>query len=235
MNRIKLPQLFIQFITNLFTNHTNQIFTPFGLTDPYNLLVEIDQKKVIYPLLWCIYYDSLLSYIQNKMSLGYEIITNNFSNIQEIVNNTLIGTLSEHVPDTAFIDNTTWIAKSIEDLQSILTIANSFCTLNDILINDDKATLLTNNKEYTGKKVTLQIVATTSVINTEPIQQATRVLGIWISMTTSKISVTDQLKDEITKDCNYLWSKKVTDKQMLYIFNTVIVLRLEFKSQLTFI
>src|ERR1044072_4926948 len=54
-------------------------------------------------------------------------------------------------------------------------------------------------------------------------------------MTTSKTSVTDQLKDEITKDCNYLWSKKVTDKQMLYIFNTVIVPRLEFKSQLTFV
>ena len=63
MNRIKLPQLFIRFITNLFTNHMNQIFTPFGLTDPYDLLVEIDQGEVICLLLWCIYYDLLLSYI----------------------------------------------------------------------------------------------------------------------------------------------------------------------------
>ena len=51
MNKIKLPQLFIRFITNLFTNHTNQIFTLFGLTDPYDLLVGIDQGEVIYPLL----------------------------------------------------------------------------------------------------------------------------------------------------------------------------------------
>src|ERR1043165_1878595 len=87
MNRIKLPQLFIRFIINLFTNRSNQIFILFGLTDSYNLLVGIDQGEVICLLMWCIYYDLLLSYIQNKTFLEYEIITNNFSNIQEIVNN----------------------------------------------------------------------------------------------------------------------------------------------------
>jgi len=51
MNRIKLPSLFIHFITNFFTNCTNQIFTPFGLTDLYNILVGIDQGEVICPLL----------------------------------------------------------------------------------------------------------------------------------------------------------------------------------------
>ena len=54
-------------------------------------------------------------------------------------------------------------------------------------------------------------------------------------MSKSKSYIIDQVKEEITKDYNYLWSKKVTDKQMLYIFNTVIVPKLEFKSQLTFI
>ena len=87
--------------------------------------------------------------------MGYEISTNNFSSIEEIINNTSNDTLSEHIPDTAFIDDTTWIAKSVENLQSILSFTNSFCILNDILINNDKATLLTNNKEYAGKMVTL--------------------------------------------------------------------------------
>ena len=77
MNCIKLPPLFIRFITNLFTNRFNRIFTPFGLTDPYNILVGIDQGEVICPLLWCIYYDPLLSFIQNKTSLGYELKTHN--------------------------------------------------------------------------------------------------------------------------------------------------------------
>ncbi len=51
MLRLKIPFLFITFITNLFTNRTNQIFTYHGITDPYNVLVEIDQEEVICPLL----------------------------------------------------------------------------------------------------------------------------------------------------------------------------------------
>src|ERR1044071_2870572 len=54
-------------------------------------------------------------------------------------------------------------------------------------------------------------------------------------MLKSKFYVIDQVKNEITKDCNYLWSKKITDKQILYIFNIVIIPQLEYKTQLTFI
>jgi len=63
LRKLKLPEGFINFITNLFTKHSNQIFTPFRLTNQYNALVEIDQREVIYPLLWYIYYNPLLSYI----------------------------------------------------------------------------------------------------------------------------------------------------------------------------
>ncbi len=52
LNKLKLPNSFINFITNLFTNHSNQIFIPFGLTDKYDMLVRIDQEEVICPLLW---------------------------------------------------------------------------------------------------------------------------------------------------------------------------------------
>ena len=51
MTRLKIPAPFITFITNLFTKRTNQIFTYHGITDPYNVLVEIDQGEVICPLL----------------------------------------------------------------------------------------------------------------------------------------------------------------------------------------
>src|ERR1044071_2020837 len=235
MNRIKLPQLFIRFITNLFTNRFNRIFTPFGLTDPYNILVGIDQGEVICPLLWCIYYDPLLSFIQNNTTLGYELSTYDWSTVNDLVSDSQSSCLSERIPDTAFIDDTTWIAKSITDLQDILAIAQSFCSLNDIWINNDKATLLTNNQLHAGKECTLLVNSTSTVVKIEPINSVTRVLGVWISMSKSKSYVIDQIKDEITKDCNYLWSKRITDKQMLYIFNTVIVPRLEYKSQLTFI
>ncbi len=51
MTRLKIPSSFITFITNLFTNRTNQVFTHHGITDPYNVLVGIDQGEVICPLL----------------------------------------------------------------------------------------------------------------------------------------------------------------------------------------
>jgi len=73
MLHLKIPSPFITFITNLFTNHTNQIFTYHGITDPYNVLVGIDQGEVIYPLLWCIYYNLLLCYIQDQPDLGYQL------------------------------------------------------------------------------------------------------------------------------------------------------------------
>ncbi len=50
-NRLKLPNGFITFITNLFTNHSNQIFIPFRLIDKYDVLVRIDQREVICSLL----------------------------------------------------------------------------------------------------------------------------------------------------------------------------------------
>jgi hypothetical protein len=132
MNHIKLPSLFIRFISNLFTNRSNRVFTPFGLTDPYNILVGIDQGEVICPLLWYIYYDPLLSFIQNSTSLGYELKSNNWSSIDDIISDSQTSPLQERIPVTAFIDDTTWIAKFIADLQEILAVAQSFCSLNDI-------------------------------------------------------------------------------------------------------
>ena len=50
INHLKIPSFFITFITNLFTNCTNQIFTYHSITDPYNVLIGIDQGEIIYSL-----------------------------------------------------------------------------------------------------------------------------------------------------------------------------------------
>ncbi len=51
ITRLKIPPSFIKFITNIFTNHYNQVFTNSGITDKYKVLVSIDQEEVICPLL----------------------------------------------------------------------------------------------------------------------------------------------------------------------------------------
>src|SRR6266511_908311 len=124
LKRLKLPPLFIRFITNLFLSRKNRVFTEHGLTDKYDLLVGIDQGEVICPLLWCIYYDPLLSYIQQS-GLGY---TQSFTWSKHITDYNVDNSISKQVtiPNAAFIDDTTWIALNKLMLETIMNIADSF-------------------------------------------------------------------------------------------------------------
>src|SRR3989337_424484 len=128
LNRLKLPIPFQIFIENLFTNRWNSVFTPFGLTDKYNTLVGIDQGEVICPLLWCIYYDPLLSFIQNS-DLGFKMQVTWNKNITAPSGPNNIVTKSVSIPNTAFINDTTWISDSQDKMNRILNIADSFYRL----------------------------------------------------------------------------------------------------------
>jgi hypothetical protein len=51
IERLKIPLPFTNVITNLFLNRKNYVFTAYGNTDPYDVIVGIDQEEVISPLL----------------------------------------------------------------------------------------------------------------------------------------------------------------------------------------
>ena len=135
--RLKLPTQFTNLIVNIFTNRTNRIFTDVGITDPYDLLVGIDQGEVISPLLWCIYYDPLLCEIQQR-NLGYKVTHTYKNNIYTDETTTLEST----VGDQAYMDDSTWFANNKESLEQILEIADQFFTLNNIKVNKEKSELL---------------------------------------------------------------------------------------------
>lgn len=71
LERIKILNLFINIIMELFTGRKNRVFTPYKLTDEYNVKVGIDQGEIISLILWCIYYP-LLNKIRNK---GFKLAT----------------------------------------------------------------------------------------------------------------------------------------------------------------
>src|SRR6266542_423921 len=230
MTHLKIPAPFITFITNLFTKRTNQIFTYHGTTDPYNVLVGIDQGEVICPLLWCIYYDPLLCYVQSQRNLGYQLSHSWSSSATGPTDQSL----SADIPDTAFIDDTTWITSSQSTMESILSIADSFFILNDILINDDKAILLTNDQLPESREAQFNLPYRSLTIKARPVHATERVLGVWITLQRSDKFIIPQIKQEISQVCNTLKYKKVTDKQLLYVFNAVVIPRLEYRSQLVF-
>ena len=51
LRHLKIPELCIQVLINLFTQRKNAIFTADGLIDYYDVKIGIDQGEVISPLL----------------------------------------------------------------------------------------------------------------------------------------------------------------------------------------
>jgi hypothetical protein len=137
LQQIKMSQSFINLIKELFLGRQNQVFTAEGLSDPYDVLVEIDQGEIISLLLWCIYYDPLLSRIREQ-NIGYSLKTKQILNIYEGTTEDLEITF----PGMAYMDDTNFIANDLISLEKILKMADKFYDLNDIQINKKKSELL---------------------------------------------------------------------------------------------
>ncbi|GBC29416.2 RNA-directed DNA polymerase from mobile element jockey-like [Rhizophagus irregularis DAOM 181602=DAOM 197198] len=192
MKRIKFPVELINLLTGLSIRRKNKVFTPYGLTDTFDMQCGIDQGEIILLLLWIIYYDPLLTKIKNS-NLEYDI-------------------------DGKF--------------RKILSIADTFYNLNDIKINKDKSELLLR-KKYIPESLSLSFGK--SIVNIKPTSQtgSIRLLEVWFNAFNRRNHVIYQIKHKINNCCDSMMlRKKLTDKQMVYIFNVLIIPRIEYRAQL---
>ncbi|KAF0528883.1 reverse transcriptase [Gigaspora margarita] len=113
LHRIKIPSTLIELITFLLLHRTNRVITDLGLTEPYPVQDGIDQGETFSPLLWKIYYDPLISTIQQRYT-GY---TSTIPTTPPREINTSV---------MAYMDDSLWIAPNKETLMDILTTATSF-------------------------------------------------------------------------------------------------------------
>src|SRR5256885_3577298 len=102
MTKLKIPLNFIDLVIDLFTNRRNYVLTDVGKTLDYEVLVGIDQGEVISPLLWCIYYDPLLTKVQQSSHLGYNL---SHSFAPDVRSPALI-TKDAKIPALAYMDDT---------------------------------------------------------------------------------------------------------------------------------
>jgi hypothetical protein len=237
MARLRLPSSFIDLICYLFTQHKNRVFTSVGTTSPYDVLIGIDQGEVISLLLWCIYYDPLLCEIE-QLQLGYKLEHSYKQNVY--VDN--LTSISHTTSTLAFMDDTSWIASSQYNLECILSIADSFNILNNIKVNKEKSELLVNSPDVNNNDkeqviVPLDLVFGNTTIKIQPAQkgESIRFLGVWINLKKKRNFVIQQAKDEVSSMCETLKRKKITDKQLLYLYNMVIIPRIEYRTQITFL
>src|SRR6266498_1210282 len=140
MLHLKIPTSFINLILNFFMKHTNAIITSYSITTPYQMKVGIDQEKVIFPLLWTIYYDPLFCQIKN-LQQKYVISLYHLMSIDLLQYEQL--KVKCNLLD--YLDDTIWIASSKEELEHMLFKSNSYYIFMNIKVNKQKSILMTNN------------------------------------------------------------------------------------------
>src|SRR5436190_9043588 len=144
----KNPIGFHQFNSRSFYKSENFVLTDVGKTKDYDVLVGINQEEVISPLLWCIYYNPLLTRIQADRSLGYSISHNFLNNFQTPYDTT---TISTSISALAYMDDTLWYSGKQGNMERILSTTASFSFFTNIKLNDNKAKLLSSLTKHIKK------------------------------------------------------------------------------------
>ncbi|GES86111.1 hypothetical protein GLOIN_2v1844221 [Rhizophagus clarus] len=142
------------------------------------------------------------------------------------------GSTSIHVPSKAYMDDTTIITDSKENLEVLLTTADSFFELASIKINYDKVELLLrNDSAYDASPINLSFGDKIISIVPKSPKENIRILGVYFNIARCPKYNLRLIRDEIINFTSMIKKKDVTDKIIRYIFNSLIIPRIEYRSQ----
>ncbi|KAG9287610.1 hypothetical protein G9A89_019671 [Geosiphon pyriformis] len=151
--RIKICNRFIRFFGSIHNGRVNRVMTDFGLTDKYCVHDGLDQGEVFSPLLWHIFYDSLLCEIKRQESVwGYRLNSHYVFKTGRV--DPRAG-LTSFFAAGAFVNDTIWIDSSQAATQHILNIASEFFRFNDISVNNDKTVAIPINCRVLNSHLTI--------------------------------------------------------------------------------
>ena len=217
LQRIQMPPQLVLTLTNLLFDRTNRVITNLGLTNFYSVRNGIDQGETITPLFWRIYYDPLISYISSHFS-GYTLSTS----WQTSLIHTSPNYLNTSISVLAYMDDTLWIAQSKTQLEEITNIASSFYSMADIQVNPNKSVFIT-------KQGSSNISFLNSSLQSIPPHQPFKFLGCWFTLNNKQTSQIKLIQEEAINLAETASTKKITDKQIIYIINTVIIPTIEYR------
>ncbi|GET57866.1 RNA-directed DNA polymerase from mobile element jockey-like [Rhizophagus irregularis DAOM 181602=DAOM 197198] len=236
LERIRLPASAVKFILSLFMKRTNRIFTAHGSTPAYRVRIGIDQGEVISPLLWVIYIDPLLTILKNEMMDPYVLSTPSLIDSSS-------PSLDLKINNLVFMDDSTLISSSKAGMEFMLSITEEFYQINNTSANHNKYVLITNSLPLTPNSTlspitfNLDLSSLNSVpsITITPISMTTsfRFLGVWFNIKSSRDFVKKQLKRECCSFAATIRPAKLSSKQVMYLYNAVLVPKLEYRMQVT--
>ncbi|GES90872.1 ribonuclease H-like domain-containing protein [Rhizophagus clarus] len=190
-----------------------KLITAYGLTDPYDVLIE-------------------------QCKLGYTIEVPKIALNKFYGENTTEETESLTISSSAYMDDTQWLASNQSNLENIFEIADFFYRLNDIQVNKEKFELLViyKNRGHRSRLkphelVTLKFSSDSIFITPVSPQSSIRILGIYFDERNAFQSTIKRINDEINDIRQKYVRKRITDKHMIYIFNSVIIPRIVYWSQ----
>src|SRR5581483_9177122 len=199
---------------------TSQVITQHGLTEPFITKQGIDQGDTISPLLWRIYYDPLITRVEN-FKLGYTIETRT-----PITCFGIWDYHKTHISSISYMDDTTWFTNSKNKMQKIQNRIESFANITGLKINPDKSVLLTMNNTKSAS-----IILQGDTVKAQDKDTAIRILGTWITSTGSKKHQKQLILNKTSFITKLLQWKRITDKQFRYIINQVLMPAIEYLIQ----
>ncbi|CAB4415499.1 unnamed protein product [Rhizophagus irregularis] len=231
LERLQFPALLVQFILNLFTRRNNKIITCHGDTPRYRVRVGINQGEIISPLLWVIYLDPLLTVLNQEASDPFILKSSALLDYSPLE-------FEQHslpVSHLTFMDDSTLIASSKSGIEDRLSITAEFYTLNNVQANSAKYVLLSSSNPSSvvsfaispSPLVSSNILTLTSLaLNT-----SFRFLGVWFSLSASSQFVLKQARSMVKDMAALLAPKKLLAQHVAYLYNVVLLPRLEFRLQ----
>ncbi|EXX64219.1 hypothetical protein RirG_144880 [Rhizophagus irregularis DAOM 197198w] len=229
LERLKIPEGFVDIVEEIFYNRENRVMVQNDYTNFYEVEDGIDQGEVWSPILWRIFFEPLLDRLKKEDSWGYEI------KAQEIINiNTgWTNIINEKINHLAFMDNANLISSSKENLVKLYNICNSFFRLSDIKANPKKYELLVIGNKIEDKEEENQVLLDGCSVKINNSEEGARFLGVWFSAQANFKSHNRIIEDCVKRLTNVMRWKKLTAKECIYLWNTVIIPVVEYQLQCT--
>uniref|UniRef100_U9UGS7 Reverse transcriptase domain-containing protein n=1 Tax=Rhizophagus irregularis (strain DAOM 181602 / DAOM 197198 / MUCL 43194) TaxID=747089 RepID=U9UGS7_RHIID len=176
---------------------------------------------------------------KNEYESKSNVEENIYQNVLDPINDEeWVEPLAFNFPGLSYMDDMNFISDCKDNLEKILEIADSFYRMNDIKINKEKSELLLRTKDRKidlNEQKEINIRFGNSKIDIIPAERkgSIRILGVWFNAFNQKNHVLVKMKEEIKNFYqSLLLKKRLTDKQMVYIFNMLIVPRVKYCTQL---
>ncbi|KAF9944630.1 hypothetical protein BGZ72_002143, partial [Mortierella alpina] len=182
---------------------------------------RLGQGGVECRLLWRISYKVLLAEVMN-VGVGFsfmrEAALREHHHLPALV--PAVDDTDVQVSRLVFVDDTHWTVPSRENLQAIADIAMEFCGINQTEVNPKNSELVVINQQTTYLHMTLKLAAIESSCNTRPWPSDLGRMGVSRRRNQDHLAM---VKREVTAFCAILARKAVTDKQAIYLVNSVFI------------